>query len=204
MLSWHLGFYQGMEFVPFPSAAQEGSCLGPWGRAPFLLISPPLTLGSQAGMCPSSAVNPSSVTLQKRAVLASDPRTGQTNHGGALTLHWVCFVGLGCACMHVSVCVCVHVLCLQAWYHPIKSCTFLIGFFSLLFPDVITSSWTVVSRMTHLNWQCQPTPCICARSIIVLIAFGLVRCVALPLCLSFLSHLMTSHTVHFTAQFLCL
>ena len=99
MLSRHLEFHQGMESAPFPSAAQEGSCSGPRGLAPFLPLSPPLTLSSRTGMCPSSAVSPSLVTLQILAVLASDPRTGPTNHGGALTFRWVSLVGLGCACV---------------------------------------------------------------------------------------------------------
>ena len=106
MLSWHLEFHQGMESAPFPSAAQEGSCLGPRGLAPFLPLSPPLTLSSRTRMCPNSAVSPSLVTLQILAVLASDPRTGPTNHGGALTFRWVSLVSLGCACVRACVRAC--------------------------------------------------------------------------------------------------
>ena len=114
MLPWHLEFHQGMESAPFPSAAQKGSCLGPRGLAPFLPISPRSHSAPRLGCVPVLLVNPSSVTLQKSAVLASDPWTGPTDHGGALTLLWVSFVGLGCACVRACVRVCVHVLCLQA------------------------------------------------------------------------------------------
>ena len=102
MLPWHLEFHQGMESAPFPSAAQKGSCLGPWGLAPFLPISPPLTLSSQTGMCPSSACE--SQLGDPAEIGSAAPWTGPTNHGGALTLCWVSFVGLGCACVRACAC----------------------------------------------------------------------------------------------------
>ena len=184
--------------MPFPSAAQEGSCLGPWGRAPFLLISPPLTLGSQAGMCPSSAVNPSSVTLQKRAVLASDPRTGQTNHGVALTLRWVSFVGLGCAC--VCVCACS----LPPSLIPSHQI--------LHFPDWILLSslsrrdyFLLNSCLTHDTFKLTvPANSMYMRPIHNCINGRWSGALCSSSSLSFLSHLITSHTVRFTAQFLCL
>lgn len=100
---------------------------------------------------------------------------------------------------YATVTTCVHLLCLQTWYHLIKSCTCLVGLFS--FKSLLLSLEQLSCTHDISKQKCWLIHFICPKALVVLI--GLLCCAVLPsFCLFF--NVIILYIVSFIAQLLSL